>query len=65
MLKSMIVKMSTSFQYIWQVKHLHYGFQPSSFHFLDFAEIYFQAMAIVEDNLLEAKISIPHHDEPI
>lgn len=60
MLKSMIAKMSTSFQCIWQVKYLHYGFQPSASHFLDFAEIHFQAMAIVEDNLLEA-----NHDEPI
>ncbi len=74
--RSTIVKTSTSIPTIWQTIRLHYGFQSSGAHFLDFCDIHLQAderpedlyqrlAAFVEDNLLRGGGGITHHDEAI
>ncbi|KAL5006931.1 hypothetical protein ScPMuIL_015737, partial [Solemya velum] len=58
--RNTIVKSSTSLDNIWQVIRLHYGFQFTGAHFLDFIDIrlerpedlYQRLVAFVEDNLL-------------
>ena len=72
--RSTVVKNSTSVNNIWQAIHLHYGFQSTGAHFLDFNSIHFEPgerpedlfqrlNSFVEDNLLKAGGSIRHHDE--
>ena len=70
--RNTIVKNSTSMSSIWQVIRLHYGFQTTGGHFLDFSDIHqnpeehpedlFQRLsAFVEDNLLCRNNGITHH----
>lgn len=72
--RNTIVKNSVSIKSIWQAIRLHFGFQSSGAHFLDFAEIKLEAdeshedlfqrlMAFVEDNLLAVGGGISHHLE--
>lgn len=70
--RSTVVKNSTSVQDIWQAIRLHYGFQSTGGHFIDFADIRLEAderpedlyqrlVAFAEDNLLQAGGVITHH----
>lgn len=70
--RNAIVKNSTSLTEIWQLIRLHYGFQSTGAHFLDFSEIkldagekpedlYQRINAFVEDNLLLKDSNIEHH----
>ena len=72
--RNTIVKNSTSVTNIWQAIRLHYGFQSTGAHFLDFNSIHleprerpedlFQRLnSFVEDNLLKADGNIRHHGE--
>ena len=72
--RNTIVKNSTSVTNIWQAIRLHYGFQSTGAHFLDFNSIHlepgerpedlFQRLnSFVEDNLLKAGGTIRHHGE--
>ena len=72
--RNTIVKNSTSIESIWQVIRAHYGFQSSSAHFLDLADIklehgerpedlFQRLMAFVEDNLLAPGGGITHHGD--
>ena len=72
--RNTIVKNSTSVNNIWQAIRLHYGFQSTGAHFLDFNSIHlepgerpedlFQRLnSFVEDNLLKAGGPIRHHGE--
>ena len=72
--RSSITKSSTSLSHIWQTIRLHYGFQSSGAHLLDFPSIQLEAderpedlyqriMAFVEDNLLKKDGGITHHGE--
>ena len=74
--RNTIVKNSTSIDGIWQTIRLHFGFQSTGGHFLDFAEIhlepderpedlYQRLTAFIEDNLLTKDNGISHHDEKI
>ena len=74
--RTTIVKNSTSINSIWQTIRLHFGFQSTGGHFLDFASIhlnpderpedlYQRLMAFVEDNLLIQGGGITHHGEAI
>lgn len=74
--RNTIVKNSTSVGDIWQTIRLHYGFQITGGHFIDFDSIrydpterpedLFQRLtAFIEDSLLHQDMSIKHHDEPI
>ena len=71
--RNTIVKTSKSISHIYQTIRLHYGFQSSGAHFLDFADIrlepgerhedlYQRIVAFVEDNLLRKDSAIKHHD---
>ena len=66
----------TSLSGIWQTIRLHYGFQSTGAHFLDFADIHLQAderpedmyqrlVAFVEDNMLQKGSVILHHGDVI
>ena len=68
-----IVKNSTSVDSIWSAIRLHFGFQATGAHFIDFTDIKFESderpedlyqrlMAFVEDNLLKANV-LSHHGE--
>lgn len=70
--RNTIVKNSTSVTCIWQSIRLHYGFQSTGAHFLDFnsihlepneraEDLYQRLMSFVEDNLLHAGGTIQHH----
>lgn len=70
--RSTIVKNSVSLNSIWQTIRLHFGFQSTGAHFLDFASIKLEAnerpedlfqriMAFMEDNLLRRDMGITHH----
>ena len=72
--RNTIIKNSTSINSIWQVIRLHFGFQTSGGHFLDFnniklennerpEDLYQRLMSFVEDNLLRADGSIKHHGD--
>ena len=72
--RNTIVKNRTSITSIWQAIRIHYGFQSSGSHLLDFADIHldnderpedlFQRLvAFVEDNLLKQNGGITHHGE--
>jgi len=74
--RNTIVKNSTSIDNIWQTIRLHYGFQSTDTHFIDFSAIRFQPnerpedlyqrlMAFVEDNLLRRDLGITHHGQNI
>ena len=73
--RNTIVKNSTSLSCIWQTIRLHYGFQTTGAHFLDFADIQLQAerpedlyqrlVAFVEDNMLQRGSVILHHGDAI
>ncbi len=74
--RNTIVKNSTSLRSIWQAIRLHYGFQSTGAHFIDFCEISYQPgenpedlyqrlVAFVEDNLLKQGGGISHHGEDI
>jgi hypothetical protein len=70
-----IVKDSTSLDQIWQTVRLHYGFQSSGSHFLDFDEIklrsderledLYQRLLAFIDNLLKREGEITHHSNAI
>ena len=70
--RNTIVKTSTSTDQIWQTIRLHYGFQTTGAHFVDFDFIHFdpserpedlfqRLTAFVEDNLLRKDTAISHH----
>ena len=72
--RNTIVKNSTSMNSIWQAIRLHFGFQSTGAHFLDFnnitlapderpEDLYQRLMSFVEDNLLVANGNISHHGE--
>ena len=72
--RNTIVKISTSVNQIWQDIRLHFGFQSSGSHFLDFnnihlepgerpEDLYQRLNSFVEDNLLKSNGSIRHHGE--
>ena len=72
--RNTIVKNSTSMNSIWQAIRLHFGFQSTGAHFLDFnnitlapaerpEDLYQRLMSFIEDNLLLANGSISHHGE--
>ena len=61
--RNTIIRSSKSLSHIWQTIRLHYGFQSTGGHFLDFNgihlepgerhdELYQRLMAFLEDNLL-------------
>ena len=71
--RNTIVKNSTSCDNIWQTIRLHYGFQTTGAHFIDYSDIHLEGderpedlyqmlMAFVEDNLLKAN-GISHHGQ--
>ena len=74
--RNSIVKSSTSLEQIWQTIRLHFGFQSTGGHFLDFADIkleadekpedlYQRVLAFIDDNLLRKGSDIKHHNEKI
>ena len=75
--RSTIVKNSSSMDSIWQTIRLHYGFQSTGAHFIDFANIHYEPenerpedlyqrlMAFAEDNLLRKETGITHHGDSI
>ena len=74
--RNTVIRNSTSINSIWQVIRLHYGFQSTGAHFLDFADIhlrpdeqpedlYQRLMAFVEDNMLRSDSGITHHGEQV
>ena len=74
--RNTIVKSSTSVSSIWQTIRLHYGFQNTGAHLIDFSslklepnerpeDLYQRIMAFAEDNLLRQNSGITHHDEQI
>ena len=72
--RNTIVKNSTSMSSIWQAIRLHFGFQSTGAHFLDFnnitlapaerpEDLYQCLMSFIEDNLLLANGNVSHHGE--
>ena len=72
--RNTIVKNSTSLASIWQSIRLHFGFQSTGAHFIDFDKIkleenerpedlYQRLTSFVEDNLLRSDGNIKHHGE--
>ena len=72
--RNTIVKNSTSVNSIWQSIRLHYGFQSTGSHFLDFdnirlepgerpEDLFQRLMSFIEDNLLKPDGSITHHGD--
>ena len=72
--RNTIVKNSTSMSSIWQAIRLHFDFQSTGAHFLDFnnitlapaehpEDLYQRLMSFIEDNLLLANGNISHHAE--
>ena len=72
--RNTIVKNSTSVSNIWQSIRLHYGFQSTGAHFIDFntiklepgerpEDLFQRLQSFVEDNLLQSNGSIHHHGE--
>ena len=73
--RNTIVKNSVSLASIWQTIRLHFGFQTTGGHLLDFADIrlendekpedlYQRLMAFVEDNLLKTT-GLTHHESQL
>ena len=71
-----IVRNSTSIDSIWQAIRLHYGFQSTGAHFIDFAaikretderpeDLYQRLMAFTEDNLLRKDSGISHMGDTV
>ena len=74
MSQNTIVKNSTNLSLIWQTIRLHYGFQSTGSHFIDFvdshlqpderpADLYQRLVAFVEENLLQRDSQILHHGD--
>ena len=74
--RNTIVKNSCSLNDIWAALRLHFGFQSTGAHFIDFCDInlnpderpedlYQRLLAFVEDNLLTVSGGITHHGDPI
>ena len=74
--RNSIVKNSTSLNDIWGRIRLHYGFQSTGAHFLDFNDIklepderpedlFQRLVAFVEDNLLTVTGGISHHGDRV
>jgi len=74
--RNTLTKSSTSINSIWQTIRLHYGFQSTGAHFIDFADIclqpdespedlYQKLLSFIDDNLLRQGNNITHHDAPI
>ena len=74
--RNTIVRKSTSVDHIWQIIRLHFGFQSTWAHLLDFCDIHFEPderpkdlyqrlTAFVEDNLLRKGCGITHNGEKI
>ena len=74
--RNTIVKSSTSIKCIWNAIRIHFGFQATGAHFVDFDDIklqpserpenlYQRLMAFVEDSLLRSNCNITHHNEQI
>ncbi|CAB4001636.1 Hypothetical predicted protein [Paramuricea clavata] len=74
--RNTIVKNSISIEFIWNAIHLHFGFQATGAHFVDFNNIKLQPdkrledlsqrlIAFVEDSLLSSSGNITHHNEQI
>jgi hypothetical protein len=70
--RNTIVKSSTCLGDIWQAVRLHFGFEATGAHILDFADIrlepderpedlFQRLVAFVEDNLLQQGTAIRHH----
>lgn len=74
--RNTIVKNSTCLTDIWQAIRLHFGFQSTGGHFLDFdsitlgpeerpEDLFQRLIAFVEDNLLKEGGGITHHSQNI
>ena len=71
--RNIIVKKFTSLTAIWLVIRLHYGFQFTGAHFIDFTDIrlepdedlFQRLVAFVDDKLLRSDGNISHHDQNI
>ena len=74
--RNTIVRNSTSIEQVWQTIRLHYGFQTTGGHFIDFSDIklesdekpedlYQRLVAFLEDNLLKQGGGITHHGDLI
>ena len=74
--RNTIVKNSASIEIIWNAIRLHFGFQATGAHFVDFDNIKLQPnelpedlfqrlMAFVQDSLLGSKCNITLHNEQI
>lgn len=74
--RNTIVNNSTTLRDIWQIIRLHYGFQSTGAHFLDFCNIklepnerpedlFQRLMAFTEDNLLTTESGITHNGQEI
>ncbi len=72
--RPIITERSASLSEIWQQIRLHFGFQSSGSHFLEFSDIHLEAeerpedlyqrlLAFVEDNLIKKDGMITHHGE--
>ena len=72
--RNTIIKYSTSMTSIWQAIRLHFGFQATGSHFLDYAQIHLEVeerpedlfqrlMAFIDDSLLKTDGGISHHTE--
>ena len=72
--RNTIVRNSTSIEQVWQTIRLHYGFQTTGGHFIDFSDIklesdekpedlYQRLVAFLEDNLLKQGGGITHHGD--
>lgn len=72
--RNTIVKNSTSIASIWQSIRLHYGFQSTGAHFIDFnsiklepgerpEDLFQRLQSFIEDSLLKSDGSIKHHGE--
>ena len=72
--RNTIVKNSVSVSSIWQSIRLHYGFQSTGAHFIDFnsiklepgerpEDLYQRLQSFIEDNLLRSDGSIRHYGE--
>ena len=74
--RNTILRNSTSISSIWQSIRLHFGFQSTGGHVLDFTslrleaderpeDLYQRIMAFVEDNLLRRDSGITHHGQVV
>ena len=72
--RNTIIKQSTSISSIWQAIRMHFGFQRTGAHFLDFdsirlepgerpEDLYQRLSSFVDDNLLQQDGGITHHGD--